>query len=667
MGEKLDGLSMDIATAEQEKLRAVFPQCFVEGQLDERKLFELLGTFNTLDENDREKYEFRWKGKQAALQLAGKRSTGTLRPCPEESVDFENTQNLYIEGDNLEVLKLLQTSYYRKVKMIYIDPPYNTGNDFVYADDFADPLARYREVTQQTTKSNPESMGRFHTNWLNMMLPRLRLAANLLRDDGVIFISIDENEVYNLRKLCNEVFGEENYIGTIIWKNATDNNPTQIAIEHEYIVCYAKSRVSTSSIWKSKVSAVKDLLIEIGQQFNQESTNDEELQEKYNRWYRQNKSQLWPLDRYKYIDRGGVYTGSQSVHNPGREGYRYDVIHPVTGQSCVQPLMGYRFPETTMHEMIETGKILFGDDHTKIVEIKLYASEYEEKLASVLELDGRLGSYDIKAIFGEKPIFSNPKPVQLLQRLFSFVLEDGDLMMDFFSGSSTTAEALMNLNDLDSKKRRYICIQLPENLDISVLTADAKAKTIIKNAISFLDEIGKPHTLAEIGKERIRRAGKKLTETNGQQTLDEDKTPLDTGFRVFKLDSSNLKQWDDSPLTGETAVQDFEQRLLGMLEILKPDRSDVDVVYEVMLKLGQDLCEPISAIDLPRRRQVYGVGANVKFIVCLAQNITVEDAAIMSDYAPGRIVFADACFEGSEAKSNVKLTLRDKGITIRVL
>jgi len=243
MTDKLSGLSMDIATAEQDKLRAVFPQCFVEGKLDERKLLELLGTFNTVDENDREKYEFRWKGKQEALQLAGKRSTGTLRPCPEESVDWDTTQNLYIEGDNLEVLKLMQTSYYRKAKMIYIDPPYNTGNDFVYADDFADPLARYREITQQTTKSNPESMGRFHTNWLNMMLPRLRLAANLLRDDGVIFISIDDNEVHNLRKLCDEIFGEEYFAAQIPWRKRTAKSdvPFGISQDYEWILVYAKS------------------------------------------------------------------------------------------------------------------------------------------------------------------------------------------------------------------------------------------------------------------------------------------------------------------------------------------------------------------------------------------------------------------------------------------
>ena len=242
MTDKLDGLSMDIAAAEQDKLRAVFPQCFVEGKLDVDKLLSLCGEFETVDENDREKYEFRWKGKQEALQLAGKRSAGTLRPCPEESVDWESTRNLYIEGDNLEVLKLLQTSYYRKVKMIYIDPPYNTGNDFVYADDFADPLARYKEVTQQTTKSNPETMGRYHTNWLNMMYPRLRLAANLLRDDGVIFINIDDNEVTNLRKLCDEIFGEENFAALLprVTKKAGKTTDA-IANNHDFLLIYKKT------------------------------------------------------------------------------------------------------------------------------------------------------------------------------------------------------------------------------------------------------------------------------------------------------------------------------------------------------------------------------------------------------------------------------------------
>ena len=381
MTDRLDGLSMDIEAENKARLASVFPECFTEGRLDIDKLLSLCGEYIT---DDFEKYEFKWKGKSECLRLAQRRSTATLRPCPSESVHFDTTQNLYIEGDNLEVLKLLQKSYFRKIKMIYIDPPYNTGNDFVYEDDFKDPLARYKEVTQQTTKSNPETMGRYHTNWLNMMYPRLRLAANLLRDDGVIFISIDDNEVDNLKKLCNEVFGEENFVGNIIWKNATDNNPTQIAIEHEYILCYAKQKSEAEAVWKTKVSAVKDILIEIGEKLIAEYDDKALLQSAYSEWLKKNKSFLWPLDRYKYIDKGGVYTGSQSVHNPGREGYRYDIIHPKTGKPCVQPLLGYRFPKDTMQALIADGKILFGSDEKKIVELKVYAKDYEEKLSSIL-------------------------------------------------------------------------------------------------------------------------------------------------------------------------------------------------------------------------------------------------------------------------------------------
>lgn len=244
MSNKLDGMSMNIEQTEMEKLKAVFPQCFAEGKLDIDKLLSLCGEYI---DNDFEKYKFEWKGKIESLKLAQKRSTGTLRPCKAESVNFDETKNLYIEGDNLEVLKLLQTAYYNKIKMIYIDPPYNTGNDFVYEDDFADPMARYKEVTQQTTKSNAETMGRYHTNWLNMMYPRLRLAANLLADDGIIFISIDDNEVHNLRKLCDEMFGEENLIAELIWDLGTGTTAGHFTRGHEYVVCYAKRKDNISN------------------------------------------------------------------------------------------------------------------------------------------------------------------------------------------------------------------------------------------------------------------------------------------------------------------------------------------------------------------------------------------------------------------------------------
>lgn len=661
MTNKLDGLSLDLESTNKDKLKSVFPECFTEGTMDIDKLLSLCGEYI---DNDFEKYKFEWKGKAECLRLAQKRSTGTLRPCREESVNFDDTENLYIEGDNLEVLKLLQTAYYRKVKMIYIDPPYNTGNDFVYEDDFKDPMARYKEVTQQTTKSNPETMGRFHTNWLNMMYPRLRLAANLLRDDGVIFISIDDHEIHNLRKLCDEVFGEENYVGVIIWKNATDNNPTQIATEHEYVICYTKQQEKSESVWKTKVSDVKDLLIGIGDKLNQEYSDGQQLQNAYTEWYRTHKSQLWPLDRYKYIDKGGVYTGSQSVHNPGRDGYRYDIIHPVTGQPCVQPLLGYRFPESTMQEMINNGKILFGEDHNKIVEIKVYAKDYEEKLSSVFELDGRLGSYDLKALFGEKPVFSNPKPIQLIQRLLSFITEKDDIILDFFSGSATLAQATIELNKVDNKKRKYICVQLPENLDKTIESADQKAKAIIKNAIQFLDSISKPHYLSELGKERIRRVGTQLVESDNQMQLEESQNSLDIGFKVFKLDTSNLREWDSTPIE-DNDINLFYQRLNDMVDSIKPDRTAMDVVYEVSLKMGIPLDVPVTYMEV-NSKVVYVVG-DLLLLICFAENLTAEDIEAMAEYAPAKMILAEQSFADDSALSNAHYILRDKGIELKLV
>ena len=673
--EKMDGLSMNTEQVELEKLAAVFPQCFVEGKLVLDKLLALLGEYDT---KDFERYEFTWKGKSECLPLAQKRSTGTLRPCPEESVDFDTTQNLYIEGDNLEVLKLLQTPYYRQVKMIYIDPPYNTGNDFVYEDDFADTLARYKEITSQATKSNPESMGRFHTNWLNMMYPRLRLASNLLRDDGVIFISINDRELYNLKKVCDEVFGEENFVGTIIWSNATDNNPTQIAVEHEYLICYAKYKTQTDAVWKTKVSAVKDLLVEVGEKLTKECSDKQLLQEKYTEWYRTHKSQLWPLDRYRFIDFDGVYTGSQSVHNPGREGYRYDVYHPVTKKACKQPLLGYRFPPSTMDDLLAKDKILFGEDHNKIVELKVYAKDFEEKLSSIFELDGRIGTYDLKSFFGEKPIFSNPKPVQLIEKLCSFITTTDDIVLDFFSGSGTTAHAVMKLNLFDCKSRRFIGIQLPENLDLNLQTADSKAKEIIKNSISFLDSIEKPHFITEIGKERIRRVGQQIkselctTQKNEAQQLSlvestqaPVKNSIDTGFKVFKLDSSNLKTWDSSPVADDNLLS-YTNRFNDMIDRVKADRSDLDMVYEIMLKLGVPLTESVTQVSIGNKT-AYSVGEDCLLLICLVTGLTVESIEEMAEYAPAKIILAENSLANDSAMSNAHYILRDRGIELKLV
>lgn len=286
--------------------------------------------------------------------------------------------NLIIHGDNLKALKALLPLYAGKVKCIYIDPPYNTGNEgWAYNDNVSSPMMQewLGKVVDR------EDLTR-HDKWLCMMMPRLKLIRDLMIEDGVIFISIDGNELHHLCDLMEEVFGEGNWVGTIIWKNVTDNNPTNVATEHEYIVCFSKGKDRLPPEWKSPVSTVKNILVKIGKKLAAKYKNKDELTSAYQVWFRENKPYLWPLDRYKYIDKGGVYTGSQSVHNPGREGYRYDVVHPVTKKPCKQPLMGYRFPPDTMEDLLAKGRILFGEDETKIIELKLYAEEFADKLAA---------------------------------------------------------------------------------------------------------------------------------------------------------------------------------------------------------------------------------------------------------------------------------------------
>ena len=642
---KTDGASADITAENIEALKALFPECVTEGKVDFEVLRELLGS----DVEDRpERYSFNWHGKSRARRIAQTPSTGTLRPCREESVNWDTTQNIFIEGDNLEVLKLLQKSYHKRVKMIYIDPPYNTGKEFIYPDKYQDNLVTYLRFTGQYNdegfkqSSNSETSGRYHTNWLNMMLPRLKLARNLLTGDGVMFISIDDHEVHNLRGLCDALFGEENWIGTVIWKNATDNNPSRVAVEHEYIHIYAKNIGRVDVAWKTKVSDIKTQLAGVAREFIENYPNDIKRQEAYTEWFRENKTYLWPLDRYKYIDAQGIYTGSQSVHNPGREGYRYDVIHPITKRPCKEPLMGYRFPPSTMDELLACGKVLFGDDETKIIELKVYTDEFEDKLSSVISLDGRLGMYDFRALFtDEAKIFTNPKPVRMISQFISFVAGESDIVMDFFAGSCATAQAVLDLNQSDKASRRFFMIQLPEKLD-----AQTEAG---KNAMKLGFK-----TISEIGKERIRRViSSRGTSQQGHAPVIAD------GFRVFKLSASNIKPWDADP-------DDLESSLFSAVENIKLDRSELDILYELLLKYGLDLAVPVEQREIAGKT-VYVVGAGA-LIVCLADGVTLEVAegiaALKAELQPEitRVVFKDAGFVNDVVKTNTVQILRQAGI-----
>ena len=599
--QKIDGKSMDIAAADKEKLRAVFPQCFTEGKLDIDKLLSLCGEYI---DNDYEKYKFEWKGKSECLRIAGKRSTGTLRPCPQESVDFDNTKNLYIEGDNLEVLKLLQTAYYRKVKMIYIDPPYNTGNDFVYEDDFKDPMAKYKEITSQTTKSNPETMGRYHTNWLNMMYPRLRLAANLLRDDGVIFISIDDNEVTNLRKLCDEVFGEENFVADFLWKKkSTTTNVEGVTVSAltEHILCYKKAEKGINNRVVSKEERSYPFSDELG---NYRKT----IIEKKNEGSYARKTMEFPI----------------LGHKP-REGKRWQI------------------GEEKARALEKLNRFVFEDG---IVKLKIYDFEDKDTTSAYPNLLFEHGSTDsatkdLKELLAGN-YFDNPKPMQLIKQIVVYTdTDDKDhIILDFFSGSATTAHAVMQLNAEDGGKRQFIMVQLPELTDEKSEAFKAGYKNI-----------------CEIGKERIRRAGSKIKEQN---------TDVDVGFKVLKLDTSNLVKWDDTPVS-ETEV--LKERFDSVVKTLKFDRSELDVVYEVMLKLGIPVTYQVNLTDI-NGRKVYSIGDDGLILVCLDGSnggITPEDISAMCDLTPAKIVAAEEAFKDDVALSNAFYISKDSGVEIMLL
>lgn len=406
--------------------------------------------------------ELSWIGKDKVVNHDKELPYRVLKANPELSVG-DKSDNLIIQGDNLEALKSLMPTYYNRIKCVYIDPPYNTGNEgWKYNDKVNSP--QIRAWLNEVVGPEGEDLCR-HDKWLSMMYPRLKLLHQLLKDDGIIFISIDNNEYHNLQAIMNEIFGVRNYIGTVIWKNANDNNPTNVSVEHEYIVCYAKSRSNIESVWKSTNIDIKQKLENISEELHRRLSDPEEVQAAYTKWFRENKAHLWPFDRYKFIDDGGVYTGSQSVHNPGKEGYRYDVLHPVTGKPCVEPLMGYRFPKETMDRLIKEGKILFGKDEKKIIELKLYARDYKAKLSSVYELDGRTGTNEIKTIFPEdKRPFNFPKPSVLIEDLISFVTKDDDIILDSFAGSGTTAQAVLNLNKTDGGSRKFILVELEKSI-----------------------------------------------------------------------------------------------------------------------------------------------------------------------------------------------------------
>ncbi len=662
----MNGESLNILQDKLETLKQHFPEIFSEGTID----FEKFKAIFTDDINfNNERYVLNWAGKSDAFKVLQIPTTATLKPVPEESINFDSSENIFIEGENLEVLKVLQKSYYNKVKCIIIDPPYNTGSDsFIYPDSFKENKADYEKrigekdedgylMKEGFFRKNSKDSGHYHSNWLSMMFPRLFLAKNLLKDDGVIFVHIDDNEVHNLRLLMNEIFGEENFIAQVIWKNVTDNNPTLINLDHEYILCYSKNKFLLPQAWKSYYSDAKDLLENKYQELKKLSISIEEIEKRIKEFINNNFEIMGFLTRYKNVDENGIYTGSESVHNPKAGGYLYDIIHPDTKGVMKMPANGYRFPYNTYLEMDQEKKIIYGEDENRIIKIKKYLSEFEDTLRSVIVMDGRLGSYDLKRLFEEK-VFNNPKPIELLTYLLSFVLDKNDIVIDFFGGSGSTAEAVLKLNKKDSGKRKFILVQLPELCDEKSDSYKSGYKII-----------------SDITKERIRRVIKKLTIENEQLKMKEagkldfdnkdkqENKSSDLGFKVFKLSSSNFKTWRSNDITEDNLVTQLD----AFANPVKEESLADNMLYELMLKSGYELTEQLTIDD----SQLSIVGDELIIVLESANMIETAEkimTTIHSKKSIKKVITLDNLFAGNDQlKTNTVLQMKDAGIDFKTI
>ncbi|WP_428224842.1 site-specific DNA-methyltransferase [Flavobacterium sp.] len=616
--EKINALtSANIVADNIETLKQLFPTIVKEGNIDLNELKALLG--ENVEDKD-EYYRFTWAGKSEARLEANKPTTATLRPNKKESKDWDTTSNIFIEGDNLEVLKLMQKSYANKIKMIYIDPPYNTGKDFVYKDNYTDNLGNYLSITGQVDdkgkklNTNTESDGRYHSNWLNMMYPRLRLARNLMTDDGVIFISIDDNEVHNLRKLCDEIFGEDNFVTNLIWhkKYGAANDAKYFSDVHDHILVYCKN----INNWRPNMFERPD-----------------ELNSKY---------------KNPDGDPRGEWIATNLSVKTYSKANDYIITGP-TGLEFTPPASrAWVVSKERFKELLEDGRITFGKDGTSRPYLKTYLSEVQNGIVpttiwSYNDAGHNIGAKsEIRDLFSDSTVpFDTPKPTKLLQRIISVgeSKSKNDIILDFFSGSGTTAHAVMQLNAEDGGSRKCISVQLPEPTDEKSEAYKAKYFNI-----------------ADITKERIRRAGEKIKKDfKDKDGIDK----LDVGFKAFKLDSSNITAWDGNP-------DNLEQQLDVFANNIKTNRTEEDILFEILLKYGLDLTVPIEEKNIAGKT-VYSIGLGTLFI-CLADGITPQISegigAWKQELNPSicRVIFKDSGFASDKDKVNAMQILKRFGI-----
>lgn len=641
--------SPDFQSEAAQKLASLFPEVIADGKIDLVTLQTLLGA----DAAGGERFGLFWPGKTQAIRAAQTPTTATLTPDRENSVHWDTTQNVVIEGDNLEVLKILQKHYYGQIKMIYIDPPYNTGNDFVYEDDYTDPLGAYLDITGQRDgdgklSTNTESSGRFHSNWLNMMYPRLKLARNLLTQDGAVFISIDETEISTLKQICNEIFGEDNLIGSMIWAAGRKNDSKFISASHEYVLCYARNRKTLTEkgiTWKVRKKGL-DAIYKAAEKIAREYGDDyEAASTALKSWFRSlsDSDESKRHKHYSRVDQRGVYF-ADNISWPGGGGPDYEVLHPITGKPVKIPSRGWLFQENVMAEHIQAGRVAFGRTEDAVPTFKRYLKDTEfETPYSVFYQDGRAATKRLTKLMGSK-VFDFPKDEQILQTLLSMTTNEQDLVLDFFAGSGTTAHAVMAQNAEDGGSRRCISVQLPELTDEKSEAHKAGYETI-----------------SEITRERIRRAGSKILAEEASM-LDGRAETLDVGFRAYKLVDTNFTKWHaDASVDADKLSDLFTQMGDSTDDAARPEA----LLTEVLLKLGFSLTEQVENMDVADL-QVFSV-ANGLMLAYLNEHVkpTLEQLRALVALEPERFVILEDAFQGDdELKTNLVQECRTHGVDL---
>ncbi|AYA13027.1 site-specific DNA-methyltransferase [Escherichia coli] len=640
--EKLKMHSPNLTQDNIARIRDLFPGCVTEAKGEDGTV-KLAVDFDQLRqelaesivEGPQERYHLNWPGKREALLAANAPIAKTLRPVREESVDFDTTKNLFIEGDNLDALKLLQETYLGKVKLIYIDPPYNTGNDFIYEDDFAEDADEYLRRSNQVDEdgnrlvANTVSNGRFHSDWLSMIYSRLRLARGLLKEDGAIFISINDAEFENLKSIASEVFGAENFVGTMVWAAGRKNDSRFISASHEYIICFARSmnalkeRGASWQILKKGLTEIEKTYSELRRKFG---GDDAAVEVGLRKWY-SSLSDSDPSKRhkhYQYVDKRGIYFASDLRKPQPTSRSRYEILHPITGKPVNMHPNGWSFAPERMKELLADERIRFGADEKTRPTLKVYLHEANKEAAySVFYQDGRGASIRLDALM-EAHVFDFPKDETIIQALVEMTTAGDDIVMDFFAGSATTAHATIAANSVDGSSRRFVMIQLPEEINEKSEAFKAGYKTI-----------------ADVSRERIRRAGRKIVSefANGS---------MDIGFRVLKIDTSNMAEVFYTP----DAVT--QASLLDTLDNIKPDRTPEDLLFQVMLDWGVDLALPIEKRAI-QGKDVYFVDSNA-LAACFDVSSSIDEPFVkeLVKHQPLRVVFRDAGYKNSAVKINVE-------------